>query len=60
MTRPYVGLAVGAALMFAAAATLILGIAPGEILHAADNGAHTLQAPQPPASAVTAVPQQEQ
>ncbi|MGD0733675.1 MAG: NADH-quinone oxidoreductase subunit N [Terracidiphilus sp.] len=60
VVRPYVGLAVGAALMLVAAATLILGIAPGEVLHAADNGAHTLQAPpQPAASAVTAVPQQE-
>jgi NADH-quinone oxidoreductase subunit N len=55
--RPHVGLAVGAALMFAVAATLILGIAPGEILHAADNGAHTLQAPpQAAAPTVTADP----
>jgi NADH-quinone oxidoreductase subunit N len=43
--KPRVGIAVGAALILAVAATLILGIAPGEVLHAADNGAHTLQPP---------------
>jgi NADH-quinone oxidoreductase subunit N len=42
---PQVGVAVGAALFFAVAATLILGIAPGEVLRAAQAGAHTLQAP---------------
>jgi NADH-quinone oxidoreductase subunit N len=42
---PRVGVAVGAALFFAVAATLILGIAPGEVLRAAEAGAHTLQAP---------------
>jgi NADH-quinone oxidoreductase subunit N len=42
---PQVGIAVGAALLFAAAATLVLGIVPGEILHATESGAHTLQAP---------------
>jgi NADH-quinone oxidoreductase subunit N len=42
---PQVGVAVGAALLFAVAATLILGIVPGEILHASESGAHTLQAP---------------
>ena len=42
---PQVGIAVGAALFFAVAATLILGIAPGEVLRAAEAGAHTLQAP---------------
>jgi NADH-quinone oxidoreductase subunit N len=53
----HVGLAVAAALMFAAVATLVLGIAPGDVLHAADNGAHTLQAPpQPDSSALTADP----
>jgi NADH-quinone oxidoreductase subunit N len=53
----HVGLAVAAALMFAAVATLVLGIAPGDVLHAADNGAHTLQAPpQPDSSAPTADP----
>jgi NADH-quinone oxidoreductase subunit N len=42
---PQVGIAVGAALLFAVAATLFLGIKPGEALHAAGAGAHTLQAP---------------
>jgi len=42
---PQVGVAVGAALLLAVAATLILGIAPGEVLHAAEAGAHTLQTP---------------
>jgi NADH-quinone oxidoreductase subunit N len=40
-----VGVAVGAALLFAVAATLILGIVPGDLLRAAEAGAHTLQAP---------------
>jgi NADH-quinone oxidoreductase subunit N len=44
---PQVGFAVGAALLFAVAATLVLGIAPGEVLNAARSGAHTLQAPPP-------------
>jgi hypothetical protein len=39
------GIAVGAALLFAVGATLALGIAPGNILHATEAGAHTLQAP---------------
>ena len=42
---PQVGIAVGAALLFAVAATLILGIVPGEILRASEAGAHSLQAP---------------
>jgi NADH-quinone oxidoreductase subunit N len=42
---PQVGIAVGAALAFAVAATLILGIYPKEALRWADAGAHTLQAP---------------
>lgn len=42
---PVVGIAVGAALLFAVAATLVLGIVPGEFLHAAEAGAHTLQVP---------------
>jgi len=49
------GITVGAALLFAAAATLVLGIAPGEVLHAAQEGAHTLQPleePQPSAPMV--------
>jgi NADH-quinone oxidoreductase subunit N len=54
---PQVGVAVGAALLFAVAATLILGIAPGEILHATESGAHTLQAPplEGASPAVTAI-----
>ena len=36
-----------AALLFAVAATLVLGIVPGQVLHAAQTGAHTLQAPPP-------------
>ena len=35
-------------LLLAVAATLILGIAPGEVLHAAEAGAHTLQTPAQP------------
>ncbi|MDR3739457.1 MAG: NADH-quinone oxidoreductase subunit N [Terracidiphilus sp.] len=42
---PQVGVAVGAALLLAVAATLTLGIIPGEILHAAQTAEHTLQAP---------------
>jgi NADH-quinone oxidoreductase subunit N len=48
---PQVGIAVGAALLLAVAATLILGIVPGEVLHAAEAGAHTLQTP--PAQSTT-------
>jgi NADH-quinone oxidoreductase subunit N len=43
--EPQVGVAVGAALLLAVAATLILGILPNEVLRAAEAGAHTLQAP---------------
>ncbi len=39
------GIAVGAALLLAVAATLVLGIVPDDVLHAAEAGAHTLQAP---------------
>jgi NADH-quinone oxidoreductase subunit N len=39
------GIAVGAGLLFAVGATLVLGIAPGTILHVTESGAHTLQAP---------------
>jgi NADH-quinone oxidoreductase subunit N len=42
---PQVGIVAIAALMMAVAATLILGIVPGEVLRAAEAGAHTLQAP---------------
>ena len=44
------GVAVGASLLFTVAATLWLGISPGNILKATEAGAHTLQAP--PASSV--------
>jgi NADH-quinone oxidoreductase subunit N len=40
-----VGIAVGAALLLAVAATLVLGIVPNNVLHAAEAGARTLQAP---------------
>jgi NADH-quinone oxidoreductase subunit N len=55
---PQVGVAVGAALLLAVAATLILGIVPGEVLRAAEAGAHTLQAPpvqsaEPPVTETT-------
>jgi len=40
-----IGIAVSAALAFAAAATLILGIVPGEVLRASESGAHTLRPP---------------
>jgi len=45
LPTPQVGVAVGAALLLAVAATLVLGIVPGEVLRAAQSGAHTLQAP---------------
>ncbi len=48
---PQVGVAVGAALLLAVAATLVLGIVPGDVLHAADASAHTLQAPPAETSA---------
>ena len=50
--QPQVGIAAGAALLLAVAATLILGIVPGEVLRAAEAGAHTLQAPPAPAPEV--------
>jgi NADH-quinone oxidoreductase subunit N len=43
--RPRIGIAVGAALGLCFAATLVLGIVPNATLHAAQSGAHTLQAP---------------
>jgi NADH-quinone oxidoreductase subunit N len=51
---PQIGVAVGAALLLAVAATLVLGIVPGEVLRAAEAGAHTLQAPVSQAVAVPA------
>ncbi len=47
---PQVGIAVGAALLLATAATLVLGIVPGRTLHAAESAAHTLQVPPPEAT----------
>jgi NADH-quinone oxidoreductase subunit N len=47
---PRVGVAVGAALLLAVAATLVLGIAPGDALQAAEAGAYSLQLPPAPAS----------
>ncbi len=47
---PQVGIAVTAAIFFAGAATLILGIVPGNVLSAAQDAAHTLQ-PLPSAQA---------
>jgi NADH-quinone oxidoreductase subunit N len=49
---PRVGVAVGAALLLAVAATLVLGIVPGDVLHAAERAAYTLRAP----SAETSTP----
>ncbi|SPE26279.1 NADH-quinone oxidoreductase subunit N 1 [Candidatus Sulfotelmatomonas gaucii] len=43
--KPEVGVAVGAALLLAVIATLVLGIIPGATLDAAQSAAHTLQAP---------------
>jgi NADH-quinone oxidoreductase subunit N len=45
--RVDVGVAVGAALLLAVAATLMLGIAPGSVLRTAQMGASTLHAPMP-------------
>jgi NADH-quinone oxidoreductase subunit N len=47
-----VGIAVGAALLLAVVATLMLGITPGGVLRATEAGAHTLQVP--PADSVPA------
>jgi NADH-quinone oxidoreductase subunit N len=44
---PQIGVAVGAALLLATAATLILGIVPGATLHSAESAAHTLRVPPP-------------
>jgi len=55
MPSAQIGIALGASLLFATAATLALGIVPGNALHAAEAGAHTLQAPPstPPEVTVT-------
>jgi NADH-quinone oxidoreductase subunit N len=44
---PHVGIAVGAGVLIAAVATLVLGIVPGEVLRGAEAGAHSLQSPPP-------------
>ncbi len=49
-----VGVAVGAALLLATGATLVLGIVPGTTLQSAESAAHTLQAPPPEAIQVAA------
>jgi len=41
------------ALLFAVGATLVLGIVPNQVLHAAQSAAHTLQAPPPDQSEPT-------
>ena len=53
---PQIGVAVGAALLLAVSATLILGIVPNEVLRSGETGAHVLAAPpaDPPVSAHTA------
>jgi NADH-quinone oxidoreductase subunit N len=58
---PRVGVAVIAALAMAILATLVLGIAPNNVLQAAESGAHTLQAPPAEVSAPVnpAVPQSQ-
>ncbi|MGH9605074.1 MAG: NADH-quinone oxidoreductase subunit N [Terracidiphilus sp.] len=43
--KPQVGIAVGAALLLAVCSTLVLGIAPNEVLRVAQSAGHTLQAP---------------
>ena len=55
--KTVVGIAVGAALFFAVAATLVLGIIPGATLNAAQTAAHTLQVP-PAETVPPAVPLQ--
>ena len=42
---PQIGAAVGAALLFAASATFVLGVVPGQILHASQDGARSLRPP---------------
>jgi NADH-quinone oxidoreductase subunit N len=57
---PQMGIAVGAALLFTVGATLILGIAPGGVLGAAETAGHTLQVPSPQVAApdLNQVPEQ--
>jgi NADH-quinone oxidoreductase subunit N len=60
VSAPRLGVAVGAALLLAAAATLALGIVPSETLRAAEWAAHTLQAPPESAPQADAPPTQTQ
>jgi NADH-quinone oxidoreductase subunit N len=60
VSAPRLGVAVGAALLLAAAATLALGIVPSETLRAAESAAHTLQAPPESAPQADAPPTQTQ
>jgi NADH-quinone oxidoreductase subunit N len=53
---PQVGAAVGAALLLAVAATLVLGIVPNEVLRTAASGAHTLQVLPTQAATAPAIP----
>ena len=46
--KPHVGPAVIAAISLAVLTTLVLGIVPGAVLHAAQEAAHTLQVPPQP------------
>jgi NADH-quinone oxidoreductase subunit N len=51
--KPHVGPAVIAAVALAVFATLVLGIVPGAVLHAAQSAAHTLQVPPRPNGALS-------
>ena len=55
---PRIGILAMAAIMFAAGATLVLGIVPNEVLHDAQEGAYTLQAPTADAPMITVMPMQ--
>ncbi|MGA8783335.1 MAG: proton-conducting transporter membrane subunit [Terracidiphilus sp.] len=57
-TQPDPGIGIRAAILMAAAVTLILGIFPGPTLQAAQSAAHTLQAPPSPAAPVPPAPVQ--
>ncbi len=55
--KPVVGIPVGAALLLAVTVTLVLGIYPQKVLHAAQSAAHTLQVP-PQSSEAPSLPLQ--
>jgi len=57
-TQPDPGIGIRAAILMAAAVTLILGIFPGPTLQAAQSAAHTLQAPPSPTAPVPPAPVQ--